>query len=462
MAINGKVLNGNVINGGDSRTFLQAISASTTSVVNALKSAGKYVTTNVDYSLVVLTDVAKHLVAISYMVSETVSIGKTVTKTLTYLSSSLASIQKSVLKILSYLSTSSSSISKALSKTISYLSTSVSSITKAITHLFSAISEVSVDSITKQVATTKTITSISVSSISKQVGKLITYLSTSVSTITKLVSKTLSYLSTSTVNIYKGFFVALTATTTSIVTIVKSVQKSFTTGLTSTVTIVKSVGKLVTTNVDHVIVVLTDIALHLVAISYMVTDTVTIGKALTKTVVVPITSLVNITSGRAKVLFIKVQGLTLFAGGAGAGFINGASINLAAINAGISNVVDYTNSYLVEIGKQVIKPLSILESSILTLLHQRGRVMAVVSTSTANLTKSISKTVSMVLSSIVTILTNYLPKFGAIFRDSIYAPVKIRVVYLVETRTLFLDSFKKRYAALVKSRTVSKTEDLNG
>ena len=96
MALNGKVINGNVINGSDSRTFLQTISAATTSVVSALKSVGKYVTTNIDYSIVVLTDVAKHLVAISYMVTETVSIGKAVSHALTYLSTSASTITKSV------------------------------------------------------------------------------------------------------------------------------------------------------------------------------------------------------------------------------------------------------------------------------------------------------------------------------------------------------------------------------
>ena len=50
MALNGKVLNGGVLDGADSKTIQQAVSAAVTSTVTAVKSVGKFLTTTASTS----------------------------------------------------------------------------------------------------------------------------------------------------------------------------------------------------------------------------------------------------------------------------------------------------------------------------------------------------------------------------------------------------------------------------
>ena len=123
--------------GNSNYYYAQALSVLSTSVVSIQRFINKYVNLISETTIIVLTEIALHLVALSKIVTSNVTISKFISKTINYAVTSASSLIKSITKTLSVLSTSASTIIKSINKTISYMVTETIYLIKYISKTFS-------------------------------------------------------------------------------------------------------------------------------------------------------------------------------------------------------------------------------------------------------------------------------------------------------------------------------------
>lgn len=332
-------------------------------------------------------------------------------KLISYASTSAASIVKSVSKIITYAGTSSTSLIKAVNKLVTTTAAvSTATIARAITRVLSLIfTSTSSSFIVKQINKLITATETTVTSLIKVVNKLVTLLETTVSNIVKQVRTTKSIVSTSLATIVKALSKAITATSTNATTLVKSVGKIVSATSTSSLSIVKAVSKIIVTSIEYVLVTLTKFINRLLTISYSTTVATSITKAVNKLISAAQATVATLVSGRQ---YFRI------------------------LVASLSSTVSLSRSFI--------------------------KIITYVSITTSSLIKKVNKTLFKAVVSIASLLAQYVPLFGAVFRDTFYAPVKKRLVSLTHDNLVIVNNLKNRLVSLVKSRSVNKTEDLNG
>lgn len=277
----------------------------------------------------------------------------------------------------------------------------------------------------------------SVVSAVNNIGKLISLAQSSAASISKAITKTMSTIAghvTVLLTEIASHFITLTASVSNSTSIVKQAFKTFTLVQASSLTISRSINKLISiiqsslvtvkkviittlsTIVEHVIVLLAEIASHFITLSITVSSTVSIGR----------TWLVT--------LFTAIRAFPYY--GAAQGFINGAALNLAAINSSVQQA-NYS-LYRMLLNVQVQKRLSSLVTSIVTNVPQRVRFMIVSVTSTSSLIKAIAKQAfNIVTTTTFSFVATMFPIFGARFREHIYARTRKRLLALTKIRTAF-------------------------
>jgi hypothetical protein len=493
MPLNTRPINGGVIDGYETSEYLSYTSTSTPSLV---KSVSKYITTSIDYVLVVLTDIALHLVALSKAVTSTVSIGKALTKTIATVASSVVSITKVLSKTLTSLSTSNATIIKSVNKTISYLSTSIVTVFKLVNKFISASSSSTV-------------------SVVKSVGKLvITAVEHTASILTETALHVLSLVSTavSTSSVSKAVTHAITATAVSTASTVKSVGKYISALVTSTVTLLKSKVLILYVLVSSTIPTsvygnfINGLTVNFSSINSLFSEspfwvnyfTVSLTKQVNKSFNIVSTSISSVFKGVFQSLFILVGAFPPITYG---NFVGGSAINLAAINAYIpftpgwidfytptltknvnknltsisstavsivktigknfATIIDITLVVLNEIGKHLVS-LSYTVTETVSLQKVISKVILAYESSVVVVAKAIHKSIATTVISTVTAFVQLVEKLGAIFKDTLFVPIRKRLTTLTEDRMISLGNVKQRLTSLIKSRTVSKTEDLNG
>jgi len=101
-------------------------------------------------------------------------------------------------------------------------------------------------------------------------------------------------------------------------------------------------------------------------------------------------------------------------------------------------------------------------TSIVSMVRARARILTFNVTMSLSFSKQVSKTFSLILTNIFTFIYNVIPLFGSVFRDTLYTPVRKRVIQVVQQRTLQANSIKDRLVYLVKIRLLTKRKDTDG
>jgi len=252
---------------------------------------------------------------------------------------------------------------------------------------------------------------------------------------------------------------SLTYLVTSIVSIFSShvFPKVLSVSVTATLSYVRAISKLMTTVTEMTIVILTEIGLHLIALSKVVTGSFTITKAIsiTKTIsstaTVALVKLISLiksisptviillktTSARFKTLTITVTTtviklisrlITLFVFISGtplyaqlSGIVNDAVLNLEVINGNISA---YANAYYLQLFKQVNKITNISVTSTSIILRTWLRTLTVLSTAVISLKKQINKILNITEVTVDTLLE--IGQHVLLFAISVTAGVSIK------------------------------------
>ena len=130
----------------------------------------------------------------------------------------------------------------------------------------------------------------------------------------------------------------------------------------------------------------------------------------------------------------------------------------------VNKLISATESivFTLTYGRQFFRSLTMSLSNTVSLSRSAGKLMTYVSTTTTSLVKGISKVFAVIEVEIANIALIFIPIFGAVFRDTFYAPIKKRLVSLTHDNLVIVNNLKNRLVSLVKSRSVNKTEDLNG
>jgi len=258
-------------------------------------------------------------------------------------------------------------------------------------------------------------------------GKLISYVSTSVVTIGKALAKAITIAETTATNIVKKVQTTKTIASTSAIVFTKQVNKTFSIVSTSTTLLFKSINKLIT---------------------YASTSTASIIKAVNKIIITNVqnsaVSITRIANHLVSIIYTTVSAVSL-----------NKTIN-KLISAAQSIV--FTLTY----GRQFFRNFTIVSTSTVSIVKRAGKLLVYAASETASLTKKVNKTLLIAVISAVGLLVQYIPLFGAVFKDTLYAPIKKRLIAKVQDTSSLVNNLKNRMISLVKNDSAIETKDLNG
>jgi hypothetical protein len=371
-------------------------------------------------------------------------------------------------KLISYVATTTATVTNSVRKTFTYLSTSSKNLVTGLVRgkVLTTTIQNSVSSIVRQILANKTIVSTSTASIIKRIATSLSILSTNISTITNSTKKVLTYLSTSSASL------------------IRAVNKLITVSVVSTTKIIKLIYKSIITDVDYILLVLTDFAIHLVAISYLTASTFSITKTINKVVNVTESTIVSILKQVATIKTI-------------------VSTSLATLNKIVNKIITVTVINIANVFKKIVKTIPTIITTILTTFTKSiAKILSyVTSSSLSTLKRSVLKivqintyvlvvleyikeillelsclvnSVSKVIKSVgkirfartifgtLKLTSSFIAVFISVPKFKVYYPLKNRLISLAHTNLIFVNNFKNRLIYLVKNTSVEKTKDLNG
>ena len=323
------------------------------------------------------------------------------------------------------------------SKVIS--STNTSSFIKRVS---TSKSVASTNTTSKLLTTNKTLSYLTSSSLSKLlvVNKLVSYLSSSSITIVKALSKALSVSSSVVVSLVRAVnrLLTLLFTSTNTATLTKQARLPKTTTATSSVVSFKAISKTIDTGIDHVIVVLLDIAMHLVSISYAITTTNSLSKKFAKALNTINTASVNLYLGYYRVLTATISTTT-------------ATINkLVGITRSV--VSNTTTTMVRALFKYVLLTYNTVSSA--TLTKQIAKLFSYLSVSTLLLATKTSRFVLLV-TTVYTSAVSYIYRVLPNVVDTLLVPTRKTLVAVVGFVSVLVRPKKTNVVA-------SKQDDLYG
>jgi hypothetical protein len=316
-------------------------------------------------------------------------------------------------KLISYVATTTATVKNSVRKTFTYLSTSSKSLVTGLVRgkVLTTTIQNSVSSIVRQILANKTIVSTSTASIIKRIAKALSILSTNIATITNSVKKILTYLSSSSASL------------------IRAVNKLITVAVSNTSKIIKSIYKIIITDIDYILLVLTNIAKHLVAISYLTASTANLTKIVNK--------------------FIAVTESTI------ASIIKQITTN---------KILSYTSTSLTKISRLIFKTITtnIYVLVVLEYLVAISVELSCLVNSVSKVIKSVGKVIRKSVAATLTFKKSFIAVFISVPKFKVYYPLKNRLISLAHTNLIFVNNFKNRLIYLVKNTSVEKTKDLNG
>jgi len=235
----------------------------------------------------------------------------------------------------------------------------------------------------------------------------------------RAISKTISQSVTSTVSesqIKVKLFVlsALSSITTSITEIR---GKLISVSVNSTVNVLKAINKIISTITETAIVVLSDIALHLVALSKVVTGSPTIARALLKSLSYLSISNISVVKNIQKSL------LTV------------SSAVISIIKA-VNKTISYLSSSTSSISIYRAKIISLAVSSSVKINNLFGKTILIASNTIVQINKAISVTFNVISVTIVSILSSVFQRLGAVVRYTFTADFRSRLIGLYKIRSV--------------------------
>ena len=216
----------------------------------------------------------------------------------------------------------------------------------------------------------------------------------------KLVNQTVTYLSTSVITLLTNIRKLLTYTSTSTITFSKFLSTTILYVSTSSGTIVKLVNKYFAIINDISIVVLNDIAQHLISISYYCTSTV-----------------INIKRVFKLISYVETVVSTL--------------LNHLTLSKYITYAVTQT----------------------VFILKQTNKILTIISVTVNSLIKFVKTTLIYVSTSTITTVAEYVKKFGAVAKFTFIVEPKKRLINIAHNTTLVVQ-VAKRSLSIIKSRII--------
>lgn len=249
----------------------------------------------------------------------------------------------------------------------------------------------------------------------KYTQSMIASVTSSTATIVKAASKFLSAVSSTASTVTKSIghlFSLITSGNTTSLT--KRDNKAMTaTGIVSSPSVIKNIAKTETTSIDYVVVVLTDIAKHLVGFSYSSVVTTSLNKAVNKYFLVSSSAITNMYLGYSRTLSYVSNTIISFTKTVT------KNITTSIVNSIVTSV--YNKFYY--------RFLTATTAASTSVSNTINKIQNIVSNSYIYFTKQVNKSIiTNVVSNTFTILVNVIPKFGAVLKDTFFAITRKRTL----------------------------------
>ena len=194
---------------------------------------------------------------------------------------------------------------------------------------------------------------------------------------------------------------------------------------TSVVSIQRFISKIMTKVVETTLVVLSDIALHLVALAKAVTGTPFLFKSITQTYSISVTGAVSLIRKVGKIFSIL-------------------STSVVSIARSQLKTLTRTVTATVSILKLNIfaRVLSVVSTSTATIRRLFGKTLFVLSTSTSSIIRRINKIFSVISTTLSSIIVVLFPRLGSVERFTFVVDIRDRAVKLFKSRNVFANKKK--------------------
>ena len=268
----------------------------------------------------------------------------------------------------------------------------------------------------------------------------------------------------------------------------------------TTVSIVKSIGKVLIATPEYVVVVLVDIALHLISLITNVTSSASLTNSVSKTLTVLSTSVAALTKLISKTL-TAVSNVTVSLTKSSLVLLASAIASVTPIIKQIGKPLSYTSTVTATLVKARLKELiatvtstatlvktylheltvlvtsfvtleysrfyfitmSIVSSVITTLERARIVLLTVLSTTTVSMFKHFEVNLLLIYQNAihvyVTLRAVFFSVFGTRFGRTLYIKTRDRLAQLVKFRDMSIGNERDRDITLVKIREISPTKD---
>ena len=261
-------------------------------------------------------------------------------------------------------------------------------------------------------------------------------------TVVKFVSKVISKTSASAVSLLTAasLFRTLTIASTATTTLIKKAQLTKSVIVTSVTTLTRSIGKIIDSGVETVSVLILKIALHLVALSYVVTTTASISKEIGKTLTTSLTNTVAVVRSVYKNIAATVINTIVLT-------INSFYYKVLSVTSSVTTTLSRTAVVFLTLTVNVVSSTIDLIKEVSKSLAALSTIDSTVSTATVRFVLLVTTVYSSVVSSTYQVLTNVV--------DTIFVPTRKVLVKAVGFVSILVRPKKTNVVA-------SKQDDIYG